>query len=98
MAPTGCDLSDSHPYVAPEVIHALVQWAYSRMSPAKVHSYLPILVARRVSGNTGRPTAPPLWHLPKRGAVVPQAGGSDCAEPVVAHDEPNHVGGGVCLP
>jgi len=50
MAPTGCELSDSYPYVAPEVIHALVQWAYSRMSPAKVHSYLPILVARRVSG------------------------------------------------
>ena len=48
MAPTEFELSDSYPNVAPEVIHALVQRAYSRMSPAKVHRYLPILVAREV--------------------------------------------------
>jgi len=48
MAPTEFELSDRYPKVAPEVIHALVQRAYSRMSPAKVHRYLPILVAREV--------------------------------------------------
>jgi hypothetical protein len=53
MAPTEFELSDSYPDVAPEVIHHLVEQAYSRMTPAKVHSYLPILVGREVRETLG---------------------------------------------
>jgi hypothetical protein len=53
MASTEVELSDSFPDVALEVIHTLVQQAYSRMTPAKVHSYLPILVGREVRETLG---------------------------------------------
>ncbi len=53
MATTESDLSDRYPDVALEEIHTLVQQAYSRMTPAKVHSYLPILVGREVRETLG---------------------------------------------
>ena len=48
MATTEIDLGLSNPGVAPDVIHTLVQRAYARLTPAKVHTYLPILVVREV--------------------------------------------------
>ena len=44
-------LSESNPDIASEVIHTLVQQAYARMTPAKVHTYLPVLIVREVQGN-----------------------------------------------
>jgi hypothetical protein len=48
MASTESELAHAYPDVTPDVIHALVQRAYTRLTPAKVHSYLPILVGRDV--------------------------------------------------
>jgi hypothetical protein len=48
MASTESELSETHPGVAPDVIRLLVEQAYARMTPAKVHNYLPILVGREV--------------------------------------------------
>jgi hypothetical protein len=48
MSATELDLGRSNPGVAPDVIHTLVQRAYARLTPAKVHTYLPILVVREV--------------------------------------------------
>jgi hypothetical protein len=48
MASTVLELSDRYPDVATETIHTLAHQAYSRMTPAKVQSYLPILVGREV--------------------------------------------------
>jgi hypothetical protein len=53
MASTEFQLSDRYPDVAIEEIHTLVQQAYSRLTPAKVHSYLPILVGREVRETLG---------------------------------------------
>jgi hypothetical protein len=57
MASTESDLNDSHPNVAPDVIHSLVEQAYTRMTPAKVHNYLPILVGREVKDTLRAPRA-----------------------------------------
>ena len=48
MASTESELRHDHPGVAGEVIHTLVRQAYSELTPAKVHSFLPILVVRDV--------------------------------------------------
>jgi hypothetical protein len=48
MASVESELTDGYPDVAPGVIHTLVQQAYERMTPAKVHMYLPILIGREV--------------------------------------------------
>jgi hypothetical protein len=48
MASTESDLGFHHPGVAAAEIHTLVQRAYVRLMPAKVHNYLPILIAREV--------------------------------------------------
>jgi hypothetical protein len=57
MAATEFGLSHDYPKVAPDVIHALVQHAYLGLTPAKVHSYLPVLVSRDVRARLGAPTA-----------------------------------------
>jgi hypothetical protein len=51
MATTELDLGRSNPGVAPDVIHTLVRRAYARLTPAKVHTYLPILVVREVQAD-----------------------------------------------
>ena len=48
MASTESDLARHNPTVAAEVIHRLVQESYSRLTPAKVYTYLPILITRDV--------------------------------------------------
>ena len=48
MASTESELRHDYPEVADEVIHTLVRQAYSDLTPAKVHSFLPILVVRDV--------------------------------------------------
>jgi hypothetical protein len=48
MESTESDLRHDHPDIADELIHTLVRQAYSDLTPAKVHSFLPILVARDV--------------------------------------------------
>ena len=48
MESTEVGLSSSHPDVDRDHIRALVQTAYDRLTPAKVHTYLPVLVAREV--------------------------------------------------
>ncbi len=48
MAATELQLAQQNPAVSAEVIHSLVQKSYRRLTPAKVHSYLPILVSREV--------------------------------------------------
>lgn len=48
MAATEVQLEQHNPAVAPELIHTLVQESYDRLTPAKVHNYLPILIAREV--------------------------------------------------
>jgi hypothetical protein len=57
MAATEFGLSRDYPKVAPDVIHALVQQAYFGLTPAKVHSYLPVLVSREVRARLGAPAA-----------------------------------------
>jgi hypothetical protein len=42
------ELTSSNPDVDRELIHTLVQTAYNRLTPAKVHTYLPILIVREV--------------------------------------------------
>jgi hypothetical protein len=54
MAATELRLSQRNPAVSPEVIHTLVQKSYRRLTPAKVHSYLPILVSREVQATLRR--------------------------------------------
>ena len=53
MVATELRLSDRNPAVAAEVIHNLVQESYDRLTPAKVHLYLPILIAREVQEELG---------------------------------------------
>jgi hypothetical protein len=48
MESTEVELSSSNPDVDRDQIRALVQTAYDRLTPAKVHTYLPVLVAREV--------------------------------------------------
>jgi hypothetical protein len=48
MQSTEVELSSSNPDVDRDQIRALVQTAYDRLTPAKVHTYLPVLVAREV--------------------------------------------------
>jgi hypothetical protein len=48
MASTESELRLRNPQVSPEVIHGLVQGAYAGLMPAKVHTYLPILITREV--------------------------------------------------
>ena len=48
MASTESDLRYHNPDIAAAKIHTLVQRAYARLMPAKVHNYLPILIAREV--------------------------------------------------
>jgi hypothetical protein len=48
LASTESELADLHPEVAVDVIHDLVQDSYISLTPARIHSYLPILVARDV--------------------------------------------------
>jgi hypothetical protein len=48
MESTEVELRSSNPDVDRDEIRALVQTAYDKMTPAKVHTYLPILVAREV--------------------------------------------------
>lgn len=54
MASTELELSEHNPAVPPEEIHTLVQKSYRRLTPAKVHSYLPILVSREVQATLRR--------------------------------------------
>ena len=44
-------LRSKHPELDDGVLHALVQAAYDRLTPAKVHTYLPILIAREVNAD-----------------------------------------------
>ena len=48
MESTEVELSSSNPDVDRELIQTLVQTAYDRLTPAKVHTYLPILIVREV--------------------------------------------------
>jgi hypothetical protein len=48
MATTEVELSSGNPDVDRDLIHTLVQTAYDRLTPAKVHTYLPILIVREV--------------------------------------------------
>ena len=57
MAATEIGLGHDYPRVAPDVIHALVQQAYRELTPAKVHSYLPVLVSRDVRARLRATTA-----------------------------------------
>jgi hypothetical protein len=41
-------LASQFPGVSDEVIHRLVHESYHRLVPARVHTYLPILVSREV--------------------------------------------------
>jgi hypothetical protein len=54
MADTELRLARHNPAVAPDVIHTLVQKSYHRLTPAKVHHYLPILVSREVQATLRR--------------------------------------------
>lgn len=54
MAGTERELVEQNPAVPAEVIHTLVQKSYRRLTPAKVHSYLPILVTRDVKATLRR--------------------------------------------
>jgi len=54
MAATELRLSEHNPAVSPEVIHTLVQKSYRRLTPAKIHHYLPILVSRDVQATLRR--------------------------------------------
>jgi len=54
MAATESRLAQQNPVVSAEVIHTLVQKSYRRLTPAKVHRYLPILVARDVRATLRR--------------------------------------------
>jgi hypothetical protein len=54
MANTELRLAQHNPAVAPEVIHTLVQRSYHRLTPAKVHDYLPVLVSREVQATLRR--------------------------------------------
>jgi hypothetical protein len=54
MAATELQLSQHNPAVSAEVIHTLVQKSYRRLTPAKVHHYLPILVSREVQATLRR--------------------------------------------
>lgn len=45
---TESELTRRYPHVGSDVIHTLVEESYTRLLPAKVTSYLPILVARDV--------------------------------------------------
>ena len=48
MASTESALRQRNPRVSPELIHGLVQHVYANLMPAKVHTYLPILISRQV--------------------------------------------------
>ena len=48
IAASETELRGLEPGVDDEVIHRLVQSAYDELTPAKVHTYLPILVLREV--------------------------------------------------
>jgi hypothetical protein len=48
IADSETELRGLEPGVDGEVIHSLVQNAYDELTPAKVHTYLPILVVREV--------------------------------------------------
>ena len=54
MADAELRLAQHNPAVAPDVIHTLVQKSYHRLTPAKVHHYLPILVSREVQATLRR--------------------------------------------
>jgi hypothetical protein len=54
MASTELQLAQQNPAVSAEVIHTLVQKSYRRLTPAKIHSYLPILVSREVKATLRR--------------------------------------------
>lgn len=54
MAATEVQLAQDNPAVSTEVIHRLVQKSYHRLTPAKVHQYLPILVSREVQATLKR--------------------------------------------
>jgi len=48
MEITDLELSSGNPGVDRVMIHALVQQAYDRLTPARVHDFLPILIGREV--------------------------------------------------
>ena len=48
MEITDLELSNGNPGVDRVVIHTLVQQAYDRLTPARVHNFLPILIGREV--------------------------------------------------
>ena len=54
LAATEVRLAHHNPAVSTEVIHTLVQKSYRRLTPAKVHRYLPILVSREVEATLRR--------------------------------------------
>jgi hypoxanthine-guanine phosphoribosyltransferase len=54
MADTERKLTQRNPAVSAEVIHTLVEKSYHRLTPAKVHHYLPILVSRDVQATLRR--------------------------------------------
>jgi hypothetical protein len=54
MAATELQLTQHNPAVSTEVIHTLVEKSYRRLTPAKVHHYLPILVSRDVQATLRR--------------------------------------------
>lgn len=54
MAATESQLATQNPAVPTEVIHTLVQKSYRRLTPAKVHRYLAILVSRDVKATLRR--------------------------------------------
>ena len=45
------ELRRRHPELDDDVLHALVRAAYDRLTPAKVQTYLPILIAREVNAD-----------------------------------------------
>ena len=51
VASTEVRLTENNPDVAPDVIHTLVEQAYARLTPAKVSTFLPILIVREVQAD-----------------------------------------------
>ena len=54
MASAEVELSSDNSGVNRDLIHGMVQTAYDRLTPAKVHTYLPILIVREVRAGLRR--------------------------------------------
>jgi hypothetical protein len=51
VAHTEARLGETNPEVPSDLLHTLVGQAYARLTPAKVHTYLPVLITRELQEN-----------------------------------------------